>query len=67
MLPFDQLAAAWLGAERARLAGLGRPAPRTDGEIAAVAVSLGLILVTRNQRDFAVFNGLVLEDWYVLV
>ena len=67
VLPFDEAAAIWLGAERARLAALGRPAPRTDGEIAAVAVSRGLTLVTRNQRDFAVFEGLVLEDWHVTV
>ena len=67
VLPFDEVAALWLGAERARLAALGRPAPRTDGEIAAVAVSRGLTLVTRNQRDFAVFEGLVLEDWHVTV
>ena len=64
VLPFDQLAAAWLGAERARLAGLGRPAPRTDGEIAAVAVSLGLILVTRNQRDFQTFDGPTTVNWH---
>lgn len=64
VLSFDQPAAAWLGAERARLAALGRSAPRTDGEIAAVAVSQGLTLVTRNQRDFADFAGLKLEDWH---
>ena len=64
VLPFDQLAAAWLGAERARLAGLGRPAPRTDGEIAAVAVSQGLILVTRNTQDFGGFPGLFVIDWH---
>ena len=67
VLPFDEAAAIWLGAERARRAALGRPAPRTDGEIAAVAVSRGFTLVTRNQRDFAVFDGLVLEDWHVTV
>lgn len=67
VLPFDEAAALWLGAERARLAALGRPAPRTDGEIAAVAVSQGLTLVTCNQRDFAVFDGLSLEDWHVAV
>lgn len=65
VLPFDQTAAVWLGRERARLALAGRPAPRTDGEIAAVAVTQGLTLVTRNVRDFAAFNDLVTVDWYV--
>ena len=64
MLPFDQRAAAWLGAERARLAAAGRPAPRTDGEIAAVAVTQGLTLVTRNGRDFLGFASLQLDNWH---
>jgi tRNA(fMet)-specific endonuclease VapC len=65
VLPYDAAAALWLGQERARLAGLGRPAPRTDGEIAAVAVTQGLTLVTRNLRDFTGFKGLRVEDWFV--
>ena len=64
VLPFDEAAAIWLGAERARLAALGRPAPRTDGEIAAVAVSRGLTLVTRNTRDFDAFVNLTMADWH---
>lgn len=64
VLPFDAVAACWLGAERARLAQLGRPAPRTDGEIAAVAVAHGLTLVTRNLRDFAPFDALTVVDWH---
>ncbi|KNZ33190.1 MAG: hypothetical protein AD742_08090 [Methylibium sp. NZG] len=64
VLPYDSKAAAWLGEERARLAGISRPAPRTDGEIAAIAVTSGLTLVTRNTRDFAGFAGLALQDWY---
>jgi tRNA(fMet)-specific endonuclease VapC len=64
VLPFDAQAALWLGAERARLMKLGRPAPRTDGEIAAVAVVSGLTLVTHNGRDFAAFNNLALADWH---
>lgn len=65
VLPFDEAAALWLGAERSRLAALGRPVPRTDGETAAVAVSQGLTLVTRNQRDFEVFEALALGNWHV--
>lgn len=64
VMSFDQQAAAWLGAERARLAGLGRPAPRTDGEIAAVAVCQGLTLVTRNIREFDAFSDLATADWH---
>lgn len=64
VLPYDMKAAIWLGEERARLANIGRPAPRTEGEIAAVAVTNGLTLVTRNTKDFEGFDGLVLEDWH---
>lgn len=64
VLPFDAAAALWLGRERARLQALGRPAPRTDGEIAAVAATQGLKLVTRNGRDFAGFEGLQLQSWH---
>lgn len=64
VLPFDAQAALWLGAERARLAQLGRAAPRTDGEIAAVAVVRGLTLVTHNGHDFKHFKALSLTDWH---
>lgn len=64
LLPYDHLAAAWLGRERARLVALGLPAPRADGEIAAVARVNGLTLVTRNQADFANFADLKVEDWF---
>jgi tRNA(fMet)-specific endonuclease VapC len=64
LLPIDYRAALWLGRERARLAGEGLPAPRTDGEIAAVAVINGLTLITRNQKDFANFNDLQVDNWF---
>ncbi len=64
VLPFDATAALWLGRERARLQALGRPAPRTDSEIAAVAVPQGLTLVTRDGRDFAGIDGLQIQCWH---
>lgn len=64
LLPYDHYCALWLGRERARQAALGKPAPRADGEIAAVAVVNELVLVTRNTADFVNFSGLRMENWF---
>lgn len=63
ILPYDEAAAAWHGEERARLEGVGRPAPFVDGQIAAIAVVNGLVLVTTNHKDFEHFQGLKIESW----
>lgn len=62
-LPYDEAAATWHGQERARLESLGRPAPFVDGQIAAIAHVHGLVLVTTNDKDFARFDGLRVENW----
>lgn len=63
ILPYDEAAATWHGHERARLDSLGKPAPFTDGQIAAIAHANDLILVTVNVKDFARFKGLQVTNW----
>ena len=63
VLPYDEAAAHWHGHERARLEGLGRPAPDVDGQIAAIAFANHLVLVTMDVKDFARFKGVEVENW----
>jgi len=63
ILPYDESAAAWHGTERARLESLGTPVPFVDGQIASIAATNGLILVTSNAKDFVRFKGLEVQDW----
>lgn len=63
ILPYDEVAAAWHGAERARLEGEGTPVPFVDGQIAAIAKCHDLILVTANVKHFQRFEGLRIENW----
>jgi tRNA(fMet)-specific endonuclease VapC len=63
ILPYDDVAAAWHGRERARLEALGRPAPFVDGQIAAIAHAYGLVLITANARDFSQFKGVEVLNW----
>ena len=46
-----------------RLATTERKADQLDKLIAAHAASLGVVLVTNNQRDFAKYPGLRYENW----
>jgi tRNA(fMet)-specific endonuclease VapC len=63
VLAYDETAAHWHGIERARLEGLGKPAPYVDGQIAAIAYANELTLVTVNVKDFARFKGVEVENW----
>lgn len=64
ILPYDEEAASWHAAERARLGRRGRPPSAADGQIAAIARVHDLVLVTANVRDFRRFEGLELESWF---
>ncbi len=63
ILPYDERAARWHAAERARLALAGMTPPFADGQIAAVARTNDLILVTLNLADYGGFHDLQIEDW----
>jgi tRNA(fMet)-specific endonuclease VapC len=63
ILPYDQAAAEWHAAERARLAVLGKAPPFVDGQIAAIAKVNSLVLVTSNRSHFESFGGLQIQDW----
>jgi len=64
ILPFEQQAGEWLAVERAKLMQKGIILGFADSEIAAIAATNNLILVTRNTKDFKHFSGLQLENWF---
>ena len=62
ILPYDQTAAEWHAAERARLTALGQIPPFVHGQIMAIAHANGLILVTLNPSDYAAFGEVKVAD-----
>ena len=65
IFPFDRHAAEWLGAEKGRLEKAGLTPSYVDSEIAAVAITRKLTLVTRNTGDFKNFTKLHVENWFL--
>jgi tRNA(fMet)-specific endonuclease VapC len=63
ILPYDMEAATWHAEQRARLTTVGRTPPFLDGQIAAIAATQNLILVTFNEAHFIHFSHLQLENW----
>ena len=63
ILAYDEIAAEWHARERARLEEDGRTPPFVDGQIAAIAHTQGLTLVTANTKDFHWFAAVKTIDW----
>jgi tRNA(fMet)-specific endonuclease VapC len=61
--PFDDRAAEAYGEIRAGLEERGQPIGAMDLLIAAHAVSLGVRLVTNNEREFSRVPDLIVENW----
>ena len=64
LLPYDSEAARWHAVERARLGRAGLTPAFVDSQIAAIAATRNLTLVTRNTRDFECFDGVRLDNWF---
>jgi tRNA(fMet)-specific endonuclease VapC len=64
-LPFDDEAAIVYGQLRADLSVKGTPIGPNDLQIAAIALTHNLTLVTHNTREFNRVEGLQVEDWEV--
>lgn len=63
VLDFTEADARCAGDIRARLEAAGMPIGPYDTLIAAQARARGLVLVTRNLREFRRIDGLLVEDW----
>lgn len=64
ILPYDSKAALWHGEQRARLEAAGQTSSFADGQVAAIAASHHLVLITRNTKDCAGFEGLAVQNWF---
>jgi tRNA(fMet)-specific endonuclease VapC len=63
ILAYDERAAEWLADERIRLEKGGKRTSVADGQIAAVAATNGIPVVTANVADFSLFRGLAVQNW----
>lgn len=63
ILPFEAPADRVYGQLRANLQRTGRTISSNDLLIAAHALTLGLTLVTNNEREFSRVDGLPLANW----
>lgn len=64
-LPFDDSSTIIFGTIRSRLEILGTPIGPYDLQIAAIALSQNLTLITHNTREFKRIDNLKIEDWEI--
>jgi tRNA(fMet)-specific endonuclease VapC len=64
VIDYDSEAAQLHAQERARLSKIGKTLAFADGQIASIAASNDLILVTNNVADFQYFENLKIENWF---
>lgn len=64
-VPFDEDAALHFGQLREHLERMGKPIGPYDTQIAALALSRDLVLVTHNVNEFNRVPNLLVEDWLV--
>jgi len=63
-LPFDEICATHYARTVARRTRIGRPISVEDAQIAAIALTRGMALATRNTKDFVDIKGLtVINPW----
>ncbi len=67
IIPYDSFSAEICGNFTGTMENQGHPLPYSDSQIAATAISNGMVLVTHNTADFAPIaekNYLKMEDWF---
>ena len=67
IIPYNKFSASICGEIQAAAEHEGKSLPSYDSQIAATAISNGMVLVTRNTEDFKFMkekNFLRLEDWF---
>lgn len=67
IIPYDSFSAEICGNFTGKSERQGHPLPYSDSQIAATAISNGMVLVTHNTADFAPIaetNYLKMEDWF---
>lgn len=62
---YDFKSAQYHAEERARLSKIGLTPAFVDGQIASIASTNNLILVTNNVDDFKYFDNLTIDNWFI--